>query len=162
VERVNYIILHLKTTGNADGQIPAFILKRFSNYLAKPIAFLVNLSIVTKKYPTCLKLYRVIPLLKSGDPFLVSNYRPISIPPPISKIFETIYHDQINDYLQQNNIIVANQFGFKSNSSTAIPISLLADKLKEAVDQDKIPLAIFLDFRKAFDSMSVPILFKKN
>ena len=66
-------------------------------------------------YPNTIKVSKVIPIYKKGDKLLFSNYRPISLLPSLSKIFEKIILIQLIEYLDTNNIITAHQYGFQQN-----------------------------------------------
>ena len=69
-------------------------------------------------FPDELKLARVVPIYKSGDKKEVSNYRPISVLSFYSKIFEKIMYEYVVEFMDKNEIIFKNQFGFRKNHST--------------------------------------------
>ena len=64
-------------------------------------------------FPDELKIGKIIPLYKSGNKSVMSNYRPISILPTISKIFEKLLHKRIYEFFEKNNVIPDYQFGFR-------------------------------------------------
>ena len=99
-------------------QISNKLIKRAKEILAKPLTYLVNQMMATTYYPNALKLARVKPLFKSGDSSLFSNYRPISLLPSISKIFEYVIFYQLLEYFSVNNLFCVQQYGFRPGHST--------------------------------------------
>ena len=83
-----------KSSSGHDG-ISNRIFKSTKNIICKPIAHIINQMIETGVFPTSLKITKTIPLYKKGDP---SNFRPISLLPTISKIFERVIYNQLYDY----------------------------------------------------------------
>jgi hypothetical protein len=130
LERIQFLLKNIKTTSVANNQIPAGILTMMATELAKPLKHIIDLCISESIYPSRLKLYRVIPLYKSGERVLVENYRPVSIVAPISKVFEHVIFDQVQEYIDQNNIISKSQYGFRSGYSIAIPIVKMTNRIK--------------------------------
>ena len=108
-----------------------------------------------------LKLARVIPIYKSSSKQTISNYRPISILTFISKIFEKILYNHISQFMDRNDTICSNQFGFRKNHSTQQAIITLINKLTSDVDSGDIAVNIFIYLKKTFDIVSHSILLKK-
>ena len=74
--------------------------------------------ITTGIFPDSLKFAKIIPIYKKGEPTDLSNYRPISLLPTTSKIFERIIYIQLQEYLNRNNLFAEQQYGFRPNHST--------------------------------------------
>ena len=92
---------------------------------------------------------------------MLNNYRPISILPIVSKVFEKALYGQLYDYFVVNNLLSQNQFGFRQFHSTA---SALLDSTNEwfiNMDRGQFNIAVFLDLQKAFDTINHNILIKK-
>ena len=89
-----------------------------------------------------LKIPKVIPIFKKG---LVSNYRPISILPSFSKVFEKVVYLQLYSYFSDNNLFFSSQYGFRSLHSTEFAAIEITDKIISEMDKGNTPLAIFLD-----------------
>ena len=90
---------------------------------------IIFLSIKSKIFPDPFKLAKMKPIFKKGSRMDPSNYRPISLLPLISKIFEKIVHDQMIDYLVQYNILYKYQSVFRTKHSTDLCLSYLNDKI---------------------------------
>ena len=84
-----------------------------------PLTKLVNLSLRAAVFPDSLKIAKVLPVYKKGDKNDYGNYRPISLLPAFSKIFERVMYNQINNFVETNNILYVNQFGFRTGKSTS-------------------------------------------
>ena len=84
-------------------QIPAFIYKLLEPLILYPLTYIINQSIRTCSFPNVWKKALVIPIHKGGDTTRPSNYRPISLLPILSKVFEIIISQRIWDYLDLNN-----------------------------------------------------------
>ena len=105
----------------------------------------------------------MIPLYKKDDNTNMSNYRPIALLPSISKIFEKVILLQLTKYLlvDENNLICEKQYGFRKNHSTEYAALHIVDFLNYQLDANKIPVSVYLDLSKAFDSLSHKILLDK-
>ena len=104
---------------------------------------------------------QVIPLFTKGNNSLFENYRPISLLPSISKIFENIFFNQRYDYFHTNNLLYNNQYDFRKTHSTEHASLELIDRIQQQLDTKADPFAIFLDFSKAFDTIDHHILLHK-
>ena len=138
--------------------LPGRFLKDGAVILAKPVAKIFNLS---KIFPDSCKLAKLKPIFKKGSRMDPSNYRPISLLPLISKIFEKIVHDQMIDYLAQCNILYKYQSGFGAKHSTDLCLSYLNDKFLKGFDNGLFTGMTLLDLQKAFDMIDHNILLEK-
>ena len=95
-------------TGKAVGydDIPMFIIKQSITIISAPLAHIFNLSINHGIVPDELKVARVIPLFKSGDSAIFTNYRPVSILPSFSKILERIVYNRLLNYIDKDKFFV--------------------------------------------------------
>ena len=91
---------------------------------------------------------------------MFSNYLPISLLPSISKIFERVILLQLTEYLI-NNIIHRNKYGFRKNHSTELAALHLMDDIYYKIDANELPLSVYIDLSKAFDSLDHIILLSK-
>ena len=113
-------------------------LKDGAPVLSKPITQLCNLSIKLSVFPDDCKIAKLKPLYKKGSNIDPKNYRPISLLPLVSKIFEKIVHIQTQEYLDTHQILYKYQSGFRARHSTDTCLSLLNDKILQGFDVGKL------------------------
>ena len=156
------IIKIIKTSHSRghDG-ISSELLKLIAGDISKCITLIINQSLHSGIFPDKLKIAKVTPIHKKGDSKLITNYRPISVLPVISKIFETVICDQLNHYFVSNNLLCPQQYGFTKNSSTELAALEVIDRLLNQLNKQKIPINFYLDLSKAFDSLCHSILLEK-
>lgn len=122
---------------------------------------LANLCFTNGIFPEPLKKSVIIPVYKGGDRDDVNNYRPISILPAISKIIEKLINIRLIKYFDKYKILSKTQFGFRHGMSTENAITALTSLVADSMDKGDKCTTVFLDLKKAFDTVSVPILIDK-
>ena len=102
-------------------------------------------------------------LVKRGDTAQLNNYRPISLLPTISKVFERVIYSQLYAYFNDNNLMSEQQYGFRAQHSTELASVKLVDHIKQMDNryETKTPVAIFCDLSKAFDCLNFDIFLSK-
>ena len=156
------IIKNMKSsTSKGHDGISSELLKLITSDVSKCITTIINQSLTSGIFPNSLKIAKVTTIFKKGNNNLITNYRPISVLPVISKIFETVICDQLSDYFLTNNLLCAQQYGFKKNSSTELAALELLDRVLDQLDKHKIPINFHIDLFKAFDSLRHDILLDK-
>ena len=143
----------LKNSSAGCDFIPASIAKQCLKHYIKPLTYLINSSFESGTFPEELKLAKVIPIFKSGDKQDISNYRPISILSFFSKVFEKTMYNHLINFIDANKILYKYQFGFRKSHSTNHAITSLVEKVNNAMDSGNISIGLFLDLRKAFDTV---------
>lgn len=140
--------------------IPTKLLKNLSHLLYPIILKIVNLSLITSKFPSSFKTSIVIPTLKNNylDPSLVSSYRPISNLPFISKILEKVVFKQLYSYLQSNSLLPISQSGFRLGHSTESSLLKLYNDIILSFDSNLVSVLVCLDYSSAFDTVDHLIL----
>ena len=98
-------------------RISTFLLKQIIHYIASPLCHIFNLSISTGICPDFLKIAKVNPVFKKDNPHEITNYRPISILPSISKILEKIIYNRLYKFLDTFHFLNLNQYGFRKGHS---------------------------------------------
>ena len=129
--------------------------------ITKPLTLIINQSINTGIFPDRLKLAKIIPIHKKNDLHVIENYRPISLLPAISKVFEKIIFYQVSQSFLNNNYLCKSQYGFRQNFSTEHAILEIVDRVACELERGSTPVAIFLDLSKAFDTLNHTILLAK-
>ena len=159
---INNIILHSKSKKSTGfDNIDSYIVKQIAPQIVNQLANIVNKSFLTGIVPSKLKIAKVIPLYKTKDPALFSNYRPISLLPFFSKILERLMYNRLYNFLTEHNILSMNQFGFRKNYSTFLALMDLVDSISKNIDEGNYSIGIFLDLSKAFDTINHTILLDK-
>ncbi|XP_072014831.1 uncharacterized protein [Amphiura filiformis] len=148
-----------KATGIDD--ISSRLLKAGANKISKPLAYILNLTILTTSIPKEWKKAIVSPIFKAGKKSDCSNYRPISVLPVISKILERAVHTQVYEYLQHNGLLTTPQSGFRPKHSTLTAITDVTDYIFNNMDKGEVTGAVFLDLKKAFNTVSHTVLLRK-
>ena len=161
-EIIDTINRNITNKSSGPNSIPNDILHLMKHVIAEPLADIINLSFATGIYIDKLKISKVIPIYKEKDSNLLSsNYRPISLLSNINKIFEKIMHNRLYEFLEMNNSIYKNQFGFRKSHSTTHALIDLTEDIREALDNNKFACGVFIDLQKAFDTVDHEILLKK-
>ena len=162
---VDQVLTNLKQleASKATGidKIPAKILKISANIIAPSLTIIFNLSLHTGIFISDWKLARVQPIYKSEDRTKCENYRPISVLPVVSKIFEKEIFRQLHDYLSTNSLLSTFQSRFRPKHSALALLLQMCDKWLENMDDGKIAGMISMNIKKAFDSISHQILLSK-
>ena len=115
------------------------MVKSLKNELYMPLTLIINQMLHTGMYPNAFKIAKVIPIFKTGDPSLLTNYRPISLLPTLSKIFECAIFTQMYSFFITNKILCVQQYGFRAGHSTELSATKLMDHTYEQMDQQKHP-----------------------
>ena len=134
--------------------IPTCYLKDTAYVIAEPLMFIINLYVKTGMFPNDLTMVRIIPAYKSGAKDSFANYRPISILPALSKIFERGVHKLLMDHLENNHLLSDRQFGFRRNRSTEQAIAFFTDQIRTKMDKRQLNGAVSIEMSKAFDTIS--------
>ena len=157
-DEIRGIINNLKYSSPGWDGITPFILKQAFCNLLDTLCHIVNLSFHQGCVPDQLKIAEVIPVFKAGDTTSIGNYRPISILPMFSKVFERLMYTRLMNYITEHKILSNLQFGFRKGYSTEMAISVLIDNISKATDNKEHVIGVFLDFAKAFDTVNHRIL----
>ena len=148
-----------KSTGPFS--IPSNILSSLKPEISIPLSKIINLSFSTGIFPNYLKIAKVIPIHKEGSKLELTNYRPISLLSNIDKIFEKLLYKRVHGFLESNNVLYKQQFGFRKSYSTAQALLNISQKIMDALDKGNYACGVFIDLHRAFDTVDHEILLKK-
>lgn len=122
---------------------------------------IINKSIQDGVFPNTWKQSLVVPIQKVKKTVKCSEYRPVNMISVESKILEKVVYNQLEIYLDKNNLVYEYQSGFRKNHNCESLLNLIITNWKMAVDDKKVVVAVFLDLRRAFETVNKEILIKK-
>ena len=140
--------------------IPTKILQMISNIISIPLSKIINISIVTGTHPERLKMVKVIPIFK-GSRLVVSNYRPISLLSNLNTMFEKVVYKRIYDFIEKFDCLYTQQFGFRAKYSTTHALINITEKIRSALEENKVACGILVDLQKAFVTVNHEIILEK-
>jgi len=151
--------LNSKKSCGPDG-ITAKVVKACPELLS-PLLHIINLSFKNGVFPDYMKIAKVIPIFKKNERYLPGNYRPISLLNIFSKVLEKLMSKRLMSFLKRNKILYDLQFGFRTGHSTSLALIDIHDRIQDALDSGKCVLGLYIDLKKAFDTVNHSILMTK-
>ena len=118
-------------------------------YLLLLYLIFCNVSFELGVFPDKLKIAKVLPVFNSDDPSLFSNYRPISILPCLSKVFEKLFYLRLSGFLPKFDILNHHQYGFRPHHSTAMAILELVNNIYEGFENNQYTAGVFIDLKES-------------
>ena len=159
---VNEIVSNLKNSKSCGiDNIDTHILKIIKPLIIPALTHIVNLSILTAKFPSAWKYSKVVPLLKKDDPLCPKNYRPVALIPILSKILERVIFIQIVDYMESNGLFHPSHHGYRVGHNTCTALLELYDGWVEALERGELAGVMFVDLSAAFDCVDHNLLIEK-
>ena len=149
-----------KTSKDCD-DIDMTVVKRVIEGISKPLTYICNLSFQTGTFPDKMKIAKVIPLYKTGNKHQFTNYRPVSLLPQFSKILEKLFNNRLEKFIDKHKLLTESQYGFRSNRATSLALIDSVEEITNSIDLRQYTVGIFIDLKKAFDTINHDILFKK-
>ena len=149
-----------KTSIDSEG-LNMKLVKSIICSIVKPVTHICNSSLLSGIFPDRMKIAKIIPLFKSGSKTEINNYRPISLLPQFSKILEKIYNNRLNNFITTSNILNSCQYGFRQGVSTSHALVDLVSEITNSLNKRKHAIGVFIDLRKAFDTVNHQLLCKK-
>ena len=142
-----------------SSDVPTKIIKEIDDLFATFITKNFKICLNKREFPEILKIAEVTAIYKKANPFEKDNYRPISILSNISKNFERIMHNQLNNFFI--NKLSKYQCGFRKGFGTQHCFLVMIEKLRKIQDNEGAFAAVFIDLSKAFDCISLDLLIAK-
>ena len=130
------------------------LLIEFSDLLINPLVSIINMSFKEGIFPSLNKQAIVCPIHKKEDIKRCENYRPISLLPNMSKIFERLMYIRLEDFLNSSDIMYKFQFGFRKGYSTNHALLSIVEQIRNALDNKMFTCGVFIDLEKAFDTVN--------
>ena len=155
------IISGLKISSQGINQISSYMLKEVKDCIVDPLTKRINLSFSTRVVPVAVKTACITPIHKSSDIDDVNNYRPISVIPLFAKVMEKCMFSRILKFVNKYDILSRHQFGFRSGLSCVDAIVSLNESIYEALNDRKYIIGLFVDLKKAYDTVNHSILLEK-
>ena len=146
-------ILPNKCSKTPDG-FPAFFLKSIAPAIAFPLSCLFTMSMESSILPAVWKVGYVCPIFKKGARQLPSNYRPVSMTSICCKVMESIISESMVHFLRVNGLLSKDQHGFLPKRSTCTQLLVTLNEMSLLSDAKMQVDAVYIDFAKAFDSVS--------
>ena len=153
-------LLQLGKACGVDG-LTARLLKYCGDAICPVLAYIFNLSFSTNEFPAIWKCAKVTPLFKDGSTSDLCNYRPISVLPVISKVLEWLAHNRLYQYMMDHGSLLPSQSGFRKGHSTSTCLVEFMQNLYDNKSKGRAVGVLFLDLKKAFDTMDHTILVSK-
>ena len=126
---------------------------------ADKLTNIVNHSILSCSFPDKLKCADISPAFKKGDKFDKENYRPVSLPPTASKVFERILFSQIENYIE--NYLSNYLCGFRKGHSPQHCLRVMIGNMRRCIDSKGTAASLLTDLSKAFDCINHKLLIAK-
>ena len=145
-EEVRSIIKSLNDSSAGLDAISSRVIKATYSCFLTPLTHVVNISLLNGVFPSELKITRVKPLFKSGEPSNFSNYRPVSVLPLFSKNLERLMYTRLRSFITKHNILYAFQFGFRKFHSPNLALIILIDRISKVLENGDYVMGLFLDF----------------
>lgn len=161
-EEIRRIVRQYKNKTSTDcNDIDMSTVKTVIEGVVKPLTHICNLSFQKGTFPDKMKTAKVIPLFKTGDRHHFTNYRPVSLLPQFSKILEKLFSDRLDKFIEKHNLLTDSQYGFRTERSTSLALMELIEEITNCIDNKKIAVGVFVDLKKAFDTIDHSILLGK-
>ena len=161
-DTIGKLIDQMKTdVATGRDEINARVIKDAKHLITPPLTKIINLSYTMKVFPDCMKEAAIKPLHKKDDSNIISNYRPISILPCLSKIFERSASNQLIRYLEQANLLSQCQHAYRKKHGTQTCLFQVISCVQKYLDQNELVAIVSLDLSKAFDAINHEMLLQK-
>ena len=160
-EEIRKALFSIKSNAVGLDNIPIKFLKIIFPFIINQLDHLFNFIILTGVFPDEWKVSKTIPIPKKSSLNLLSNLRPISILPALSKVFEIIAKNQMLRFIESNKLLTMFQSGYRIGHSTTTAILKIVDDISSNLDKQCISFLLLLDFSKAFDCLNHSLLCEK-
>lgn len=129
--------------------------------IGQHLVTIINESFESGNFPQILKKSTIVPIQKKAGSIQIEDHRPINTLPCVERLIESLAHNQLNNYIVNNKLLNQNQSGFRENHSCETAINDVMYEWKQAQNDSKIIIAVFLDFQRAFETIDPQLLVHK-
>lgn len=140
---------------------PTKLLKCSCDIISPVLANFLNKSVSLGAYPSKLKMSKIIPMYKADDETDACNYRPISLLSNFNRIFEKIMYNKMKVFIEKHQLLSSSQYGFRQAHATEHAILDMVETIRTNMDRRRFSCGVFIDLKKAFDSVDHKILLDK-
>ena len=137
------------------------MLKCIKQYVSQLLAEIMSLPIHKGKYPSKLKHAKVVPIYKTNDETDPENYRPISILSIFNRIFEKLMYKTLQNYCDKEKMLYGKQYVFRAKHLTQHALVDIVNNVYNNMDKGLYSCGVFIDLKKAFDTVDHSILLRK-
>lgn len=161
LEILQYINSLKNDTSPGIDSVPAQLIKACKDTILVPLKYIINLSLESGVFPNVFKKALISPIHKAGPMSDMSNWRPITLISNFAKILEKCIRRQLLEFFGKHKILSEQQYGFRHGRSTSDAIAKLTEKITMDMDKNYKNITVFLDLKKAFDTVNhEKLLFK--
>lgn len=155
------IINSIPNKNSSTDDISIKILKLSFEVVGNRLLDILNTSLSEGSVPDKWKISTVIPIEKVVNTFKAEEFRPINMLPSYEKVLEIVVKEELLDFIENNNVLSKYQAGFRKNNSCETAIQTVLVNWKKALNEKKYVVAVFLDLRRAFETIDHQLLLKK-
>nr|CAI5833762.1 unnamed protein product [Callosobruchus analis] len=161
LNRLRKTIMQLNSKATGDELLTVRLIKELFDTIGYPLLNIINTSLQNGILPPELKKSTVVPVPKTRNPGKYEDLRPINLMPVVEKILEILVHGELVDHLVKNEILYEGQSGFRQDHSCETACQLVCAKWKKEIDEGKIIVSVFVDLKRAFETIDRKRLLEK-
>lgn len=159
-EELKEIILSIRNKSSPD-DIDINVILRHYESLKKPLLHCINSSLEKGMFPDCIKTSTIVPIKKVSNSNKAENLRPVNMLPTVEKILEKVVYIQLKNFITENNLLSSYQSGFREKYNCETALQFVINQWKKGRDQGRIISVVFMDLKRAFETIDREILVKK-
>lgn len=161
LEEISEIILSFKSVIGGKKLLTYGVLKDSVEIIAYFYMEIINECLQTGYFPEKWKLSTIVPIPKIAGTTKAEEFRPINTLPADEKIMEMVVKNQLMSYIENNKLLNDAQSGFRENHSCETALNLAVADWKEEINDGKVVVVVFLDLKRAFETIDRDILMEK-
>ena len=159
---VSKILQNMRSdSSTGHGSIPIKYLKFVADDISLPLTNIINNSIQMNVFPAQWKIGRICPIPKVRNPVQMKDYRPISVLPAMSKVYEKVVLKQLSAFIKKMMLYKNTQSGYRKGHSSITLLLKLQDDIRKAMNRNEVTLSLFADYSKVFDTVDHKTLLHK-